>query len=120
MRLGENIKRIRKQQGILQKAAAEHVGMTQSNFSRMEAGNTQPNVDTLIKLSGLFGVTVDYIINPDTELPHQVTIQDKGMQEQVRLLSMLPEEDRALVSQIIDKLLTNLKFKQFFEENLAE
>ena len=120
MRLGENIKQIRKQKGILQKEAAEHVGMTQSNFSRMEAGNTQPNVETLIKLSGLFGVTVDYIINPDTEMPHEVSIQDKGIQEQIRLLSMLPEEDRTLVSQIIDKLLVNVKFKTFFQENVAK
>ena len=120
MSIGENIKRIRKDKGVLQKEAAAAVGLNQSNYNRMENGHREPTVAALKILSQLFGVTVDYLIDPDQDLPKEVTIQDKAVQEQLRLISQLDTDDQQFIYQMIDKVLTNKKFKTFFQENIKQ
>jgi len=120
MSIGENIKRIRKEKGVLQKEAAAAVGLNGSNYNRMENGHREPTVAALKKLSELFGVSTDYLIDPDTDLPKEVIIEDKTAQEQLRLISQLDEDDKQFVFQMIDKILTNKKFKTFFQENMQK
>ncbi|CAM1365502.1 hypothetical protein TSEDIMI_20194 [Tenacibaculum sediminilitoris] len=39
--------------------------------------------------------------------------------ERFKLINQLDEEDKSTVLKIIDKMLTNKKFKNFFDKNLA-
>jgi hypothetical protein len=48
----------------------------------------------LNKLANLFGVSVDDLLNPDREMPKEITIEDKTTMEQVRLIQQLDEEDK--------------------------
>ena len=102
------------------KEAAAAVGLNQSNYNRMENGHREPTVAALKKLSELFGVSVDYLIDPDKDLPKEVIIEDKAVQEQMRLISQLSDDDKKMVFQMIEKLLTNQKFKTFFQENVSK
>lgn len=120
MSIGTNIKRIRKEKGILQKQAAATVGLNQSNYNKIENGHREPSVAVLKKLADLFGVSVDHLIEPDKDLPKEVHVADKATQEQLRLIEQLDEEDKKMIFRMIDKLLTNRKFKDFFQENMAE
>lgn len=120
MNIGDNIKKIRKDKGILQKEAAAAVGLNQSNYNKMENGHREPTVSVLQKLSDLFGVPVDYIINPKTKLPKEVVIEDKTANEQLRLIAQLDDEDKQIIFKMIDRMLTNKKFKNFFKENVEK
>jgi len=53
------------------------------------------------------------------QIPQEVTIEDKTAVEQINLIQQLDEEDRKTVFIIIDKMLTNKKFKDFFQKNVA-
>ncbi len=119
MNIGSNIKKIRKEKGVLQKEAAAIAGLNQSNYNRIENGHRDPSISVLKKLSDFFGVTIDYIVDPDKGLPKEVFIEDKSLNEQLRLISQLNDEDKQIVFKMIDKLLTNQKFKTFFQENIA-
>jgi len=44
---------------------------------------------------------------------------DKQAQEQLRLISELDNDDRAIIFKMIDKMLTSKKFKDFFNKNVA-
>jgi len=118
MSIGENIKRIRKEKGVLQKEAAATVGLNGSNYNRMENGHREPTVAALKKLSELFGVSTDYLIDPDTDLPKEVIIEDKTAQEQLRLIAELDEDDKQVIFKMIDTMLTKKKFKTFFQDNI--
>ncbi|WP_202406006.1 hypothetical protein [Hufsiella ginkgonis] len=48
-----------------------------------------------------------------------MVIEDKDASEQLRLIRQLDEDDRAMVFKLIDKMLTNKKFKDFFQKNVA-
>jgi len=62
---------------------------------------------------------VDDILNPGKELPNEVTAEEKTTMEQMRLLQQLDEEDRQTIFRLLEKMLTNKKFKDFFQENVA-
>jgi len=76
-------------------------------------------VDELQKMAQLFNLTTDQIINYDGKMPKEVIIEDKTAVEQMRLIQQLEEEDRQTIFRLIDKMLTNKKFKDFFAKNAA-
>tara|TARA_Y100000768_G_C23859153_1_gene624799 strand:- start:402 stop:653 length:252 start_codon:yes stop_codon:yes gene_type:complete len=76
-------------------------------------------VSELQKLSQLFAMSLDQIVNFEGDLPKEITIEDKAANEQLRLISQLGEEDKQTIFKLIDKMLTNKKFKDFFNKNVA-
>jgi hypothetical protein len=64
-------------------------------------------------------LTTDQIINYDGKMPKEVVIEDKTAVEQMRLIQQLEDEDRQTIFKLIDKMLTNKKFKDFFSKNVA-
>ena len=57
-----NISHCRKRAGMTQKQVAEILKVTQGNVSSWESGRIYPPVPTLIKLSDMFGCTVDDLL----------------------------------------------------------
>lgn len=65
-----NLKKLRTQRGLSQKAVADGVGCSPTVYSRYENGERQPSIEMLILLSKYFGVSVDCIIgNPNNGSP---------------------------------------------------
>ncbi|WP_372774891.1 hypothetical protein [Mangrovibacterium sp.] len=75
--------------------------------------------EILDKITSLYGLTIDQIVHPENGIPKEVTIEDKGLLEQVKLIQELEEKDRNTVFNIIDTMLTKAKFKDFFNKNIA-
>lgn len=120
MNIAENIKAIREKQGLLQKEVALHIGVDKSTYSKIEKGLREVTVVELQKLTKLFNLTADQILNYDENLiPKEVVIEDKSTIEQMQLLQQLDEDDKTTVFKIIDKMLTTKKFKDFFNKNVA-
>ena len=119
MKLAENIKKIRNELGFLQKQVAVHIGVDKSAYSKIEKGTREVTVKELHKMSKLFNMTVDQIITLEGKMPEEVTIEDKTVFEKVNLINQLEKEDKTLIFRFIDKMLTNKKFKDFFNKNIA-
>jgi len=96
-----------------------HIGVDKSAYSKIEKGTRSLTVDELQKMVQLFNLTTDQIINYDGKMPKEVIIEDKTAVEQMRLIQQLDEEDRQTIFRLIDKMLTNKKFKDFFAKNAA-
>jgi hypothetical protein len=72
------------------------------------------------EIARYFGVTIDQLVNYENQaLPEEVSVQDKRLTEQVKLIAQLEEEDQHTVFKMIDTFLTKKKFKDFFNNNLA-
>jgi hypothetical protein len=67
----------------------------------------------------LFNMTTDQIINHDGILPKEVIIEDKSAVEQMCLIQQLEDDDKQTIFKLIEKMLTNKKFKDFFAKNVA-
>lgn len=55
----------RSERGLTQNAFGQLVGMTQPHVARLEAGEHEPSLATLVKLSAALGVDFTLQINPD-------------------------------------------------------
>ncbi len=61
----EKLASIRKDRGLSQEEMAERIGVSRQAVSKWESGESFPDIDNLIALSGLLGVSIDRIVKPD-------------------------------------------------------
>ena len=54
-----------------------------------------------------------------SEVPQEITLEEKTVNEQVRLIAELDEKDKTIVFGMIETMLTKKKFKDFFNKNVA-
>jgi len=114
-----NIKKLREKQGLIQKQVASELGIGYSNYNKMENGAREPSVAELQKLAKLYNISVDELLNPEEPTPKEVFIADQSTNEQMKLIQELDDEDKQTIFRLIDKMLTNKKFKDFFQKNIA-
>ncbi|MDD7607780.1 MAG: helix-turn-helix transcriptional regulator [Candidatus Enterosoma sp.] len=62
-KVGERIKELRNKMNLTQAELAEKSGFTPQTVSNWESGSREPDIDTLVKLSSLFSVSLDYLIS---------------------------------------------------------
>ena len=119
MKLAENIKNIREEKNLKQIEVATHIGVDKSAYSKIEKGLRALTVEELQKMAQLFNMSTDQIINYDGKIPKEVVIEDKTTIEQMRLIEQLDEDDKQTIFRLIEKMLTNKKFREFFQKNVA-
>ena len=118
MQIGKNLKKLRKQNGLLQKQVAAELGIGISYYSKIENNQREASVEVLSKVARLYGITIDQVVNMEAAGPKKVRIEDEAASEQMRLLAQLEERDRQIVFEIINTMLTRKKFEHFFHEHL--
>ena len=65
MTIGERIALKRREQGLSQEALGENLGVTRQSISKWEGDMTLPEIDKLITLSRLFGVSVGWLLGEE-------------------------------------------------------
>lgn len=119
MSLGQNIKKIREDKNLTQQQIAELIHMHRSNYSKIESGQREISVDALNKVARYFGMTIDQIVNFDGTVPQEITVEDKTLMEQVKMIQELEPDEKGMVFKMVDTFLTKKKFKDFFAKNVA-
>ena len=59
----KNVKETRKLCDLTQRQVADNLGVVESCYANWEQGRTEPNIDMLRKLSVIFNVSIDDLIN---------------------------------------------------------
>ena len=57
--LGDRLRLLREQHGMLQRELADRVGVTQVAISHLESNNRKPSFEMLLKLADVFAISVD-------------------------------------------------------------
>ena len=119
MSIGKNIKKIREEKDLTQQQIAALIQMHRSNYSKIESGQREISIDALNTIARYFDMTIDQIINYEAGVPKEITIEDKSLMEQVKLIQELEPEEKNMVFKMVDTFLTKKKFKEFFQQNVA-
>ena len=69
MSLSEKILKLRAARGMSQGDLAEQLGVSRQSVSKWETGQSVPDLDKIIKLADLFGVTTDYLLREAKPAP---------------------------------------------------
>lgn len=93
MYISKNIKLLRSNQGFTQGDVAKKIGKTIATVSDYEKGRSLPPLDITVKLSKLFGVTLDELVNRDLvkeeHAPQQLPLKENAPQPRQELLNRL-------------------------------
>lgn len=100
MSIGQRISQKRKEQGLSQEALGEALGVSRQSVYKWESGSTLPEIDKLIALSRLFGVTIGWLLGvEESREGDPVPPPDAGSPE-------LTEAQLKMVEEIVDRYLT--------------
>ena len=91
--VGERIRNERTKAGFTQAELADKVGFTSQTISNWESGSREPDIDALVKLSSLFGVSLDYLLSGKTA---EATITLDDMDATKRLNHIIKIDDPEL------------------------
>ena len=101
--LGERVKALRKERGWLQAELAQHISADARQVSRYEKGRITPSLEALAKIAEAFDVSADYLLFEESPR-RPLRVADPGLAERLGDLGDLAEEDRQLVSRLVDAL----------------
>lgn len=62
MDIAERLQDLRKKAGYSQEQVAEQLGLSRQAVSKWESGQGKPEIDNIVKLVELYGVSADYIL----------------------------------------------------------
>lgn len=96
MILADKIIGLRKQYGYSQEDLAEKMGVSRQSVSKWESANSIPDLNKIIKLAEIFGVSTDYLLKDDIEVI-STSGEDK---EEGRVIVSLEEATDYLQAQI--------------------
>ena len=101
-----NLKKLREDASISQKAVADAIGVSQQSVNKYENHNIEPDIETLIRIADFFETSVDYLIGHTTvrrkiEEVHVFELNDREskVMEQYRSLT---SKQKACVNVVMD------------------
>lgn len=104
--IAESITQLRKRSGLSQKEVASLLGVTQATYSTYERGRTEPQAEILVRLSYLFKVPVDIIVQTDrtakTREDTQAQIDDlrQHMANLEEIKDSIPEQMQGVMGEL--------------------
>ncbi|BDR58108.1 helix-turn-helix domain-containing protein [Xylocopilactobacillus apicola] len=87
MKFSERLKDQRRDLALTQKEVAQELHVTQQTISSWENGRSYPDLDSLIKLSDLYQISLDILLK-----------EDVGMKEEIRKQEVLKNIKPAIIS----------------------
>ena len=110
--LGKRIQDERKKLDLTQAQLADKINVSHTQMARYEIKGVQPPADVLQKLSNVFGVTIDYLVNGNIEEKAKATLQDAELLQLFKEVEKMADDDRLTVKKLIDAFITKGKIKR--------
>ena len=89
MILAEKVTTLRKKKGWSQEELAEKLGISRQSVSKWESGTSIPDIDKIIMMSRLFGVSTDYLLKDEVE---ETVAQESKDAKEIAIKSVSVEE----------------------------
>lgn len=116
MDVGQKIRELRKEKNLSQADLAKRIGVHQRYVSTLETGKRMPAAETLIKLSTVFRVSIDYLLLDNVPKEGTHKIDDFELYQEFRETESLPEDDKKLVRRLVSLLTFQQKVRKAEEE----
>ncbi|MCH1983037.1 helix-turn-helix domain-containing protein [Ruminococcus sp. OA3] len=88
MILAEKIAALRRKNGWSQEEMAYQMGVSRQSVSKWESGTSIPDLERILKLSQIFGVSTDYLLKEDIEEEPAAAVSDTGSDELVKTVTV--------------------------------
>lgn len=101
---GEKLKKLRKDRGWSQDEFGRRVGVHGRHIGKYEIGRAMPNAETVVKIAGALGVSIDYLLRDDLaeQSAPGTSLQDEELLRKFEAVEKMDEEDRRVIASLID------------------
>ena len=104
-----NLKKLREDASISQKALADAIGVSQQSVNKYENHNIEPDIKTLIRIADFFDTSVDYLIGHTSvrhriEEVHVFELNDNESKVMEQYRALTPKQ-KACVNVVMDSYL---------------
>ena len=113
---GKRLTAAREEKEFTKEKLGKIVGIHHSQIGRYEKGEASPSAEVLKKMANALNVSTDYLMNGSTSDLAAENIQDKTLINQFNRIIELSEENKTVVSKLIDAFL----FQQEMKQKLAQ
>lgn len=79
MTYGEKIQKLRKEAGLSQEELSYQLGVSRQAISKWERDNGYPETEKIVRISKLFNVSLDYLLNEEDTERSEITPDEKGI-----------------------------------------
>lgn len=115
MDFSERLAAVRRERGLTQQALADAVGIHVSQLRRYEGGQSQPTLDVIRKLAVALSVSADLLVfDKDERGP------TTDMLLQFEAIGRLDPEERHLVREVLDSIISRHDARRLFGGAVAE
>lgn len=115
MDFSERLAALRRERGLTQQALAETVGIHVSQLRRYEASQSQPTLEVIRKLAVALSVSADLLVfDKDERGP------DEDLRLQFEAVGRLDPNDRDLVKEVLDSIISRHDARRLFGSAAAE
>ena len=115
----DRLKKLRKENNYKQNEVAEILNIGRTTYAKYETGDIQPPIDQIVKISDLYGISTDWLLNrsDDPRLPGgkespDPLSDDEGFVTMRRLYEQRSTKDRSKMAKIMQTM-----FEEFFPED---
>lgn len=99
----ENLKKLRKLNGLTQDELSKKVGIPQTTYNSYETGRSLPTIEPLIKIADFYNISLDYLAGREFHYEFEyLTEQQKAV---VKLICQLNENNLLRVASYISGML---------------
>jgi len=110
--LGQRIQELRKQKGLTQQDFAGKVSISHPQIVRYETKDVQPPADVLKRIADELGVSIDYLVNGNTDEKAQASINDTRLLQMFRAVEQMEDKDKKIVEELISAFIFQRETKQ--------
>ena len=102
MLLGQRIQKLRKEKRLTQAALASNIGVSLAQLTRYETQGVQPNAEALRRMAMVFGISIDYLVNGDSEQKAELNLTDSKLLGLFKEVEQLKDDDRQVIFRLIE------------------
>jgi transcriptional regulator with XRE-family HTH domain len=110
--LGGRIQILRKELKLTQAQLANQIEVSSTQLVRYENKDVQPPADVLKRLADLFNVSIDFLVNGDTDEKANQSLQDNDLLMQFRKVEKLNDDDKSTVKKLLEAFLFKSNIQQ--------
>lgn len=108
---GQKLRQLREENRLTQDEVAKAASVHKTHVSAWENGRSRPSLDSVIGISHLFQVSIDYLIHDNIPREGIEAINDMELYKEFRETENLGPDDKKLIRDVIQSILFKLKVK---------
>jgi len=116
MAIHEKIKELRKEKGWTQAELAEKLDMHPVNMTKLEQGKNMPSADTLIRLSDIFNISIDYLLSDEVQKRVSTVLKDKELLEAFSKVERMDGHSKEIVKELLDAFIVKKQISDMIDK----